>query len=53
MRETLRDEKLEPWERISTAFGIGRYADGDDVDAVFKKADIDMYDEKKRMHAAR
>lgn len=53
MRETLRDENLEPWERISTAFGIGRYADGDDVDAVFKKADIDMYDEKKRMHAAR
>ena len=53
MDKTMRDASLEPWERISTSFGIGRYEDGDDVDAVFKKADIAMYDEKKRMHAER
>ena len=53
MEKTMRDGGLEPWERISTAFGIGRYAVGDDVNAVFKKADIAMYDEKKRMHAER
>lgn len=53
MEKTMRDGSLEPWERISTAFGIGRYASGDDVEAVFKKADIAMYDEKKRMHAER
>jgi len=53
MKKTMRDGNLEPWERISTAFGIGRYAAGDDVEAVFKKADIAMYEEKKRMHAER
>ena len=53
MEKTMRDDSLEPWERISTAFGIGRYASGDDVEAVFKKADIAMYEEKKRMHAER
>ena len=53
MKKAMRDGNLEPWERISTAFGIGRYALGDDVEAVFKKADIAMYDEKKRMHTER
>ena len=53
MKKTMRDGNLKPWERISTAFGIGRYAAGDDVEAVFKKADIAMYEEKKRMHAER
>ena len=53
MEKTMRDGSLEPWERISTAFGIGRYASGNDVEAVFKKADIAMYEEKKRMHAER
>ena len=53
MEETLLDGSLEPWERISTAIGIGWYEPGDDLDAVFKKADIAMYEDKKRMHAER
>ncbi|MBQ6326147.1 MAG: GGDEF domain-containing protein, partial [Clostridia bacterium] len=53
MNMTMQDSSLEPWQRISTAFGWARYEQGDDVDSVFRKADAAMYEEKNRMHARR
>jgi len=53
MNKTMQDSRLEPWQRISTAFGWARYAQGDDVASVFRKADAAMYEEKNRMHAKR
>lgn len=53
MWRTMQDSSLEPWERISTALGYARYEIGDDVEAVFRKADAAMYEEKRRMHAER
>ena len=42
---------LEPWERISAAIGYALFdpAKDSDVDAVFKRADANMYDRKKFM----
>ena len=53
MNKTMQDSSLEPWQRISTAFGWARYAQGDDVASVFRKADAAMYEDKNRMHAKR
>ena len=55
MQKLMRDKYLEPWERISTAFGYACYdPDNDDsVASVFKRADGAMYEDKRRMHAQR
>ena len=55
MRLTREDKSLEPWQQISTAFGIAIYEkDSDsDTEAVFRRADSAMYEDKKKMHAER
>ena len=55
MRLRMSDKSLEPWERISTAFGCAFYEKSTDVntEAVFKRADQLMYEDKRRMHASR
>lgn len=40
---------LEPWQRLSAAVGMGVYAPGDTLEAVFNRADQEMYEEKKRI----
>ena len=55
MRLTCEDKTLEPWEQVSTAFGIAvfeRAADAN-TESVFRRADAAMYEEKKKMHAER
>jgi GGDEF domain-containing protein len=52
MQNTMNNSKLEPWERISTALGCAVLEPGDDVDAVFRKADQAMYEDKKVIHQA-
>ena len=49
------DTRLEPWERVSSAIGFAQFSPNEDTDtdAVFRRADEDMYAEKKRMHADR
>ena len=44
-------EDREPWQRYSAAVGMSVLASGDDVEAVFNRADQQMYEEKKRMKA--
>ena len=55
INERFTDTRLEPWERVSSAIGFARFSkDVDsDTDSVFRRADEDMYAEKKRMHADR
>ena len=55
MHKLMQDKSLEPWERISTAFGYACYeADKDDCTGdVFKRADAAMYEDKRSMHAER
>ena len=50
MRRTAADKKAAPWERVSVALGYAVYADGEDADAVLRRADRNMYEEKKQMH---
>lgn len=45
-QKSMNDTSLEPWERYSAAFGMSEYQKGDDVDAVFKRADESMYQKK-------
>ncbi len=47
------DETLQPWERCSAASGMAVYDPEDDVcvDEVFRRADEDMYENKKRLKA--
>ena len=48
------DESLQPWERCSAAMGMSVYRPGDlGPDAVFKRADEEMYENKKAMKACR
>ena len=49
------DESLEPWERISASIGYTAYDPKKDtgVADVFKRADAEMYNCKKEMHAMR
>ena len=55
MRLSREDKSLEPWEQISSAFGCAVYQKGEDKDteAVFRRADAEMYADKKQMHAER
>ena len=49
------DTKLEPWEKVSAAVGVGYYQAGVDKSAeeVFKRADEQMYANKLAMKAMR
>ena len=47
--ETENDNAREPWERFSVAIGMAEYRDGESVDAVFKRADQSMYQNKQKM----
>lgn len=49
------DSTLQPWEKISAAFGYALFDQNQDkcVDDVFKRADQNMYDRKKAMKATR
>ena len=53
--EAWKDERKEPWERFSAAAGMAEYtgAEGEDVDRVFRRADANMYQNKKAMKAER
>ena len=51
--ETENDYSREPWERFSVAIGIAEYKPGDTVDAVGKRADEAMYQNKLKMKKAR
>ncbi|MBR1634565.1 MAG: GGDEF domain-containing protein [Lachnospiraceae bacterium] len=55
MQKLMQNKSLEPWERISTAFGHAYYEAGKDEStaAVFKRADAAMYEDKRSMHAER
>ena len=50
-----RDSDLDPWDRVSAAVGLCVYdpTRHHEANDVFKDADIDMYREKKIMHAVR
>ena len=50
-----QDTALQPWEKISAAFGYAIFEPNQDhcVDDVFKRADQNMYDRKKAMKANR
>lgn len=50
---TMRDSSLDPWQRVSLACGYAVYEQGDDMAAVFARADAAMYEDKRRMHAER
>jgi diguanylate cyclase (GGDEF)-like protein len=49
------NELLEPWEKVSAAVGVAIYQPGVDLsaDAVFKRADAQMYENKLAMKAER
>ena len=50
-----QDSTLQPWEKISAAFGYALFEPNKDncVDDVFKRADKNMYERKKAMKATR
>ena len=50
-----KNDKLDPWERVSAAIGTAFYDRDKDscVDDVFKRADKAMYERKKEMKAVR
>ena len=47
--ETENDFSREPWERYSVAIGLADYKPGDTVEAVGKRADEEMYNNKLKM----
>lgn len=47
------DEDYAPWQQYSAAVGMSVFRKGDDVSAVFDRADQAMYKEKLRMKADR
>ena len=49
------DESLEPWERVSAAIGAAFYDESldDDLSSLFRRADREMYEQKKNMKAER
>ena len=55
MEKLQSDKQLQPWERISAAVGVAIYDDNIDETAysVLKRADREMYDNKKQMKAVR
>jgi GGDEF domain-containing protein len=52
-RESSDDMSRKPWERYSAAAGMAEHLPGDDETAqdVLKRADIEMYNDKKRIKA--
>lgn len=46
-------EGVSPWQQYSAAVGLSVYRKGDDVSAVFERADQSMYKEKSRMKSGR
>ncbi len=53
--EINKDDSLEPWEKVSAAIGWTLFdpEKDDDVQSVFKRADYEMYENKKAMNAER
>ena len=53
--DALKQEDLEPWEKVSASIGYALYDPKLDnsVDDVFRRADQDMYQKKKKMKEAR
>ncbi len=49
------DETLEPWERVSAAIGAAFYDESldDNLNSLFRRADYEMYKQKKKMKAER
>ena len=47
--ERMKDESLEPWEKITVAIGATFYRFGDDMESLFKRADQNMYKKKMEM----
>jgi len=49
--KALEKEDLEPWEKVSASIGYALYDPKLDnsVDDVFRRADQDMYQKKKKM----
>ena len=47
--ETENDTSKDPWERYSVAIGLSEYRNGDNVQAVFNRADEEMYQNKMKM----
>ena len=50
-----KDSGLQPWEKISAAFGYAKFNTDTDscADDVFRRADQNMYERKKEMKALR
>jgi GGDEF domain-containing protein len=55
LSDLANNKGLSPWEAVSAAIGYATYDSDKDVGAinVFKRADNNMYENKKRMHAER
>ena len=51
--ESSAKENCDPWKRYSAAVGLAVYQNGDDVEAVFNRADQAMYKTKVEMKAER
>jgi GGDEF domain-containing protein len=49
--ETSASAEGEPWEKISAAIGFSVYDGDDTVKDVFRRADYNMYECKKKMKA--
>lgn len=54
-KQLQKDPSLEPWDKISAAIGVAYFDPGTDsnVEDMFKRADANMYQQKKSMKAAR
>ena len=55
LEQLASDTALQPWEKISAAFGYALFDAKQDhcADDVFKRADCNMYERKKAMKAVR
>ena len=55
IRRMAADDTLEPYEKVSAAIGAALYDEAldDSLDSLFRRADHEMYEHKKKMKAAR
>nr|MCR4922947.1 diguanylate cyclase [Lachnospiraceae bacterium] len=55
INEWRRDQRLSEWEKVSAAMGVAYYNEEYDnnVDNVLRRADKEMYKNKKEMRAVR
>ena len=53
VRHTFENAAGKPWERYSAAAGMSVHENGESVDEVLRRADEEMYAEKRRMGAKR